>query len=118
MSSVEADRGRVYRAGEPALIAGPYGLHRGKSVGWWGMVGLIVTEALFFGILLTSYWYYRFLHGPTWPPYGIAKPPLFLISIMTPVLLLSSVPMHWAELGIKKGNLRQLKLGLLMTFAM
>ncbi|HJP66052.1 MAG TPA: cytochrome c oxidase subunit 3, partial [Actinomycetota bacterium] len=61
---------------------------------------------------------YRFLHGPTWPPFGISKPPLFLISIMTPVLLLSSAPMHWAELGIKKGSVRQLRLGLLLTFLM
>jgi cytochrome c oxidase subunit 3 len=82
------------------------------------MVFLIFTEATFFAILLTSYWYYRFQHGPVWPPDGIQKPDLFLISIMTPILLLSSGPMHWAEAGIKKSRNWQLKLGLLMTFAM
>ena len=37
---------------------------------------------------------------------------------MTPILLLSSGPMHLAERGIKKGSLWQLRLGLFLTFAM
>src|SRR5437667_2514972 len=82
------------------------------------MVFLVATEAMFITILLTSYWYLRFRHGPVWPPDGIAKPDLILVGIMTPILLLSSAPMHWAELGIKKGRQWQLKLGLLVTFAM
>jgi cytochrome c oxidase subunit III len=107
----------IARPVEPRL-AGPHGLSRGKSPEWWGMVFLIFTEATFFTILLTSYWYLRFRHGPVWPPDGIDKPRLFLVSIMTPILLLSSGPMHWAELGIKNGRQWQLRLGLLLTFAM
>jgi heme/copper-type cytochrome/quinol oxidase subunit 3 len=103
----------------PLVLAGPAGLHRGKAVGWWGMVLLILTEAMFFLILLTSYWYYRFIHGPTWPPGPIEKPELFLVgAVMTPMLLASSVPMHWAEQGIKKGRAWQLKLGLAVVFVM
>ena len=117
MSTVEAPRGRIRAPTEPALIAGPAGLHRGKAPGWWGMVFLIATEAMFFTILLTSYWYLRFRHGPVWPPDG-KKPELFLVAIMTPILLLSSAPIHWAEQGIKKGRVWQLRLGLLATFAM
>ncbi len=108
----------IARPVEPRLTAGPHGLSRGKAPGWWGMVFLIFTEATFFTILLTSYWYLRFRHGPVWPPDGIDKPKLFLVSIMTPILLLSSGPMHWAELGIKKGRQWQLRLGLLLTIAM
>ena len=118
MSSVEVHRAGAYRGAGPGLIPGPHGLHRGRSVAWWGMVGVIVTEALFFTVLLTSYWYIRFQHGPTWPPFGIQKPPLLLVGIMTPVLILSSAPMHWAEAGIRKGRLGQLKLGLVVTFVM
>lgn len=119
MSTVEASPGRTSGPAEPArLIAAPAGLERGKAPGWWGMVLLIFTEATFFTILLTSYWFVRFQHGPVWPPDGIKKPDLFLVSIMTPILLLSSGPMHWAELGIKRGRLWQLRLGLLATFAM
>ena len=73
---------------------------------------------MFFTILLTSYWYLRFRHGPVWPPDGIAKPDLILVGIMTPILLLSSAPMHWAELGIRKGRVWQLRLGLSLTFVL
>src|SRR5207248_810698 len=120
VSTVVGRPERTRGSTEPAtLLAGPYGLHRGKSAGWWGMVMVIFTEATFFGILLSSYWYIRFTHGPVWPPDGIKKPDLMLVAgIMTPVLLLSSAPMHWAELGIKKGRIWQLRLGLFLTFLM
>jgi cytochrome c oxidase subunit 3 len=118
VSTVEASPTRNRAITEPGVLAGPYGLHRGRSPAWWGMVMLIATEATFFTILLTSYWYVRFQSGPVWPPGGIKKPDLFLISIMTPILLLSSGPMHWAELGAKRGRNWQLKLGLLLTLAM
>jgi heme/copper-type cytochrome/quinol oxidase subunit 3 len=119
MSTVEARPDRVVSRTAPPLIAGPHGLHRGRSPAWWGMILLIVTEGILFSILLTSYWYLRFEHGPVWPPDGIDKPELWpLVGIMTPVLLLSSVPMHWAELGIKRGRVGQLRLGLLVTFLM
>ncbi len=119
MSTVEADPRRAHAPTEPArLIAAPYGLHRGKAPGWWGMVLLIATEATFFTILLTSYWYIRFRTGSAWPPPPIEKPKVFLVGVMTPILLLSSAPMHWAELGVRRGRLWQLKLGLLVTFAM
>jgi heme/copper-type cytochrome/quinol oxidase subunit 3 len=118
MSTVEAAPGRTAAPTEPGLIPGPSGLHRGKSPGWWGMLMLIATEAMFFTILLTSYWFLRFRHGPVWPPEGIEKPDLFLVSIATPILLLSSAPMHWAEAGIKRGRVWQLRLGLLLTFLM
>jgi cytochrome c oxidase subunit III len=89
----------------------------GRSPSWWGMVLLIFTEATFFAILLLSYFYLRFQTGPTWPPDGIEKPDLFLVSIMTPILVLSSVPMHWADTGIREGRLWRLRLGLLATLA-
>ena len=119
MSAVEADPGRTGSRTQPTgLLAGPGNVTGGKSTAWWGMVLLIFTEATFFAILLTTYWYIRFSHGPVWPPDGIEKPSLFLISIMTPILLLSSAPMHWAETGIKKGRTGRLKVGLFVTFAM
>lgn len=118
MSTVAARSGPFPGPTEPALIPAPAGLDRGKSPGWWGMVFLIATEAMFFTLLLSSYWYLRFRHGPVWPPDGIKKPDLFLVLIATPVLLLSSAPMHWAELGIKKNRVWQLRLGLALTFAM
>jgi cytochrome c oxidase subunit 3 len=103
---------------EPPLPHAPIGVTGGRSTGYWGMVLLIFTEATLFAILLTSYFYLRFQSGPVWPPDGIKKPELTLVAIMTPILLLSSAPMHWAELSIKKGRVGRLRLGLLLTFAM
>jgi heme/copper-type cytochrome/quinol oxidase subunit 3 len=103
---------------EPSLPRHPAGARLGRAPGWWGMVLLIFTEATFFAILLTSYFFLRFRAGPVWPPDGIKKPDLGLISIMTPILLLSSGPVHWAELGIRKGQRWRLRLGLLATTAM
>jgi heme/copper-type cytochrome/quinol oxidase subunit 3 len=118
VSTVEAPRDRIRYPTVPPLTPGPFDLAKGKAPAWWGMVLLIFTEATFFILLLTSYWYFRFRHGPVWPPDGIKKPDLLLVSIMTPILLLSSGPMHWAELGIKRGRVGRLKAGLLATFAM
>jgi heme/copper-type cytochrome/quinol oxidase subunit 3 len=104
---------------EPAgLPKSSDGLDRGRAPGWWGMVLLIVTEGLFFSVLLTSYFFLRFQWGPDWPPGEIGDPDLFLVLIMTPILLLSSGPIHWGERGIRKGRVGRLRLGLLLTTLM
>jgi heme/copper-type cytochrome/quinol oxidase subunit 3 len=82
------------------------------------MVLLIFTEATLFAILLTSYLYIRFRTSPVWPPPGIPKPALGLVLVMTPILLLSSAPMHWAARSIARGRVRELKTGLAATFVM
>ncbi len=102
----------------PPAPAHPAGVSGGRATGFWGMVMLIFTEATLFGILLFSYFYLRFQIEPVWPPGGIEKPDLFLVSIMTPILLLSSAPMHWAHSGIRQGKLRRLRLGLFLTFVL
>jgi cytochrome c oxidase subunit 3 len=95
----------------------PRGAQAGRSPAFWGMAVLIFTEATFFAILFLSYVFLRFQSGATWPPPPLPKPKLFLISIMTPVLVLSSIPAHLAESGIRRGNVRRLRLGLLLTIA-
>jgi heme/copper-type cytochrome/quinol oxidase subunit 3 len=101
-----------------ALPESTEGLHRGRALGWWGMVFLIVTEALLFSILLVSYWFLRFQLGPDWPAGIIPEPELGLVLVMTPILLASSGPIHWAERGIKRGRRGRLVLGLMLTIAM
>ena len=84
--------------------------------GWWGMVMLIGTEAMLFGTLLASYFFLRFRWGPVWPPEGITIPELSLPLIMTAVLLSSSIPMHVADQGIRKGSGARLRWGLAVSF--
>jgi heme/copper-type cytochrome/quinol oxidase subunit 3 len=84
---------------------------------WWGMVGLITIEAVFFISLIVSYFYLRF-YAPEWPMGDISKPDLLLPSIGAVVLLLSSGPMYWADASIKKGNVRNLMVGLALSFVL
>jgi cytochrome c oxidase subunit III len=89
----------------------PVGSPGRKSSGWFGMMTLIVTEASLFVYLLFSYFYFalwsssRFLPKDL-PKFGLSAPD-------TVILLLSSVVVWWGEKGARKGNRRQLSLGLL-----
>jgi heme/copper-type cytochrome/quinol oxidase subunit 3 len=83
-----------------------------RAFGWWGIVWLIATEATLFAMLLASYFYIRFRSGPVWPPDGIEEPDLALPIVMTIILLSSSIPVHIAERGVKKGNDKRLRYGL------
>jgi heme/copper-type cytochrome/quinol oxidase subunit 3 len=87
-----------------------------RSFGWWGMVWLIATEATLFAALIASYFYLRFQSTPVWPPDGIAKPTLELPLAMTAVLWASSIPVHFAESGIKRGLQMRLRVGLALGF--
>jgi heme/copper-type cytochrome/quinol oxidase subunit 3 len=90
----------------------------GRTRGWWGMVLFITTEAALFAALLGSYFYLRFQNGAQWPPGGIGKPELTRPLIMTALLLPSSLPVIWAERGIRKGRPWRLRLGLSTTLVM
>jgi cytochrome c oxidase subunit III len=80
------------------------------------MVWLIATEATLFAALLASYFYLRFRSGPEWPPGGIEDPALGLPIVMSVILLSSTIPVHIAESGIKKGKTGHLKGGLAAGF--
>ena len=90
----------------------PHHAHGSRAFGWWGMVWLIVTEATLFAMLIASYYYLRFRSPSEWPPGDIEPLQLELPIIMSVLLLSSSIPVHFAESGIKKGNQRALRIGL------
>ena len=94
----------------------PHSTHGPRSFAWWGMAWLIATEATLFAALIASYFYLRFRHGPEWPPGGIEAPTLELPLIMSAILLSSSIPVHMAEAGIKRGSQSRLRWGLLGGF--
>ncbi len=89
----------------------------GRSTAWWGMVVLIMTEGMIFATLLSSYLFVR-AASKEWPPPPIESPELGKIWFFTAILLGSSIPMAWAEHGIRKGNVRRLKIGLALVLAM
>lgn len=83
-----------------------------RAIGWWAMIFLIFTEASLFGYLLFSYYYIAVQpHLPgTFPEGGL--PVLKIAAPDTAILLLSSVAVAWAQLGIEHGNRLRLTLGL------
>ncbi len=88
-----------------------------RSTSWWGMVILILNEAVIFASLLASYFYIRF-NSVLWPPQGVKLPELTLSGINTIILLSSSVVMQWATSSIRRGEVNRLRIGYLVAFLM
>jgi heme/copper-type cytochrome/quinol oxidase subunit 3 len=80
----------------------PTGSIRYRASGWWGMLGIILSEAALFGYLLFSYYYLAVQqHSAAWPP---TMPELKLSLPDTIILILSSVAVWWGERAIKEGE--------------
>ncbi len=80
------------------------------------MLTLIATEAALFAYLLFSYFYLASHALGAWPPSG--APNLRIAGPGTLILISGSVVMWWGERGIKRGNRRQLQLGLCAALAL
>lgn len=78
---------------------------------WWGIAGLVLVETVVFATLVTAYYYLKLQHVE-WPPAGTKAPELLLPVVNLFVLLASSVPMHFADRGVKRDDQRMLRLGL------
>ena len=86
-----------------------------RTLGWYGMIFFIASEAVFFANLLAGYIYLRVRAGQ-WPPSGTdVHLERTLPIINTFILLSSSFPMHWAARSITRGNRKNLTRGLLLT---
>jgi heme/copper-type cytochrome/quinol oxidase subunit 3 len=90
---------------------------RSYSTAWWGMAVVIMTEGTIFLILLASYLFLR-AASKEWPIGGIEVPKLRLAIPFSFVLWGSSIPIFWAEAGIRKGLVGRLKVGVLISFLM
>jgi heme/copper-type cytochrome/quinol oxidase subunit 3 len=90
----------------------PVGAMDTRASGWWAMIFTVFTEASLFAYLLFSYYYLAVQpHLPGTFPEG-GQPDLTLALPNTIILLLSSVAVGWAQLGIEHGNKWRLTLGL------
>ena len=87
----------------------PLGASGRRSVGWWGMVGVVATEASFFGYLLFGYFYLGSMSTNPWPT---ETPRFGLPLVNTAILLASSVAVWWGERGARAGDSRRLRLGI------
>ena len=87
-----------------------------RNPGWWVMVLVIATEAMFFAFLLFSYFYVGSGAVGPWPPAG--PPELRLAAPNTAILLASSAAVWWGERGIAHDAQRQLRVGLLVMLVL
>lgn len=75
-----------------------------NSVGWWGMLCLIATEASLFAYLLFSYAYFADRFGGSWFP---ERHPSLVLALPNTIVLLSSSFVVWrSEAGAKEGRRR------------
>lgn len=86
-----------------------------RSTGWWGMVWLIATEAMLFASFFAS-WLYLGETVKAFGEEGGCYPPLLLPSIMTVLLVSSSIAAWWGEMGIRKGDVTRLKVGMALAW--
>jgi heme/copper-type cytochrome/quinol oxidase subunit 3 len=98
--------------------AEPFYRESQPTTGTMGMLLFILTEAALFASLIVSYFFLRFRATALWPPGGIEAPDLLLPSVMTVILLSSSIPMHIADAGIRRGSRGRLRVGLLCSFVL
>ena len=90
----------------------PVGAMDTRASGWWAMIFTVFTEASLFAYLLFSYYYLAVQpHLPGTFPEG-GQPDLTLALPNTVILLLSSVAVGWAQLGIEHGSKWRLVWGL------
>src|SRR5579871_3855890 len=110
---------------QPVGVTGEVAHETGRSLGWWGMVFFIASEALLFANLIAGYLYLR-VRQNTWPPPGgphlekvfFEGGPNYLIVINTFILLGSSVPMILAGRAMRRGELRRVPWFILATIIM
>ncbi|MEO7456565.1 MAG: cytochrome c oxidase subunit I [Gemmatimonadaceae bacterium] len=93
----------------------PEGSSGRRSVGWWGMMGLVGTEAAFFSYFLFGYLYLGSISVNPWPT---KAPSLPLPIVNTLLLVTSSAVLWWAEAGIRAGRTRRLRAGLAATIVL
>ena len=80
-----------------------------------GMLLFIISEVMIFGAFFTAYFFIRVGQGDPWPAPGTTLP-VEVAGVNTAILVSSSLTMHWAQEGIKRGNRWALKAGILTTF--
>ena len=80
-----------------------------------GMLLFIISEIMVFGAFFTAYFVIRVVNGDEWPAAGTELPKLIAL-VNTCILLSSSLTVHWALEGAKRGNRFALQAGITTTF--
>jgi heme/copper-type cytochrome/quinol oxidase subunit 3 len=90
-----------------------------KTQLWWGNLFLLFIETTMFGLVVAAYFYFR-QNFITWPPPHADSPPylfepvpsLMLPTINLVVIILSVLPMAWADAAARRLDRRAVKMAL------
>jgi heme/copper-type cytochrome/quinol oxidase subunit 3 len=99
------------------VVAPPEPGPPGYDKAWWGMLVVVTTEGMIFLVLLAANFFLR-ATSRHWPPAGVELPELAQTSIFTAILLGSSLPIFWVDAAVKRGRMRQVQLGLALSWVM
>lgn len=100
-----------YAQGEQVGTVDEHGQEGGRSMGWWGMIFFIASEALIFANFIAAYLYLEIRNGNWQLPTELVFP-----LINTVILLSSSIPAHYlVGRGVEKNDWGRVRLGLFLT---
>lgn len=82
------------------------------SLTWWGIVGMMAIEGTVFVLMIATYFY---LHSRSveWPPHR-DPPDLLWGTVNLALFLISAVPNEWYRRRAAKGDLRAVRIGLVV----
>ena len=81
-----------------------------------GMLLFIISEVMVFGAFFTAYFFIRVVSADHWFPFEGHDLPKVIAGFNTAILVSSSLTMHWALEGAKRGNRWALQAGITTTF--
>jgi cytochrome c oxidase subunit 3 len=84
-----------------------------RALMWWGTMGFIVIEGTTLFICAVTYFYFR-QNFTTWPPERIFRPGLVAPALQVLVMVLSMIPMRWADRAAHRLDLRAVRSGMLL----
>lgn len=67
-----------------------------RSITWWGVIGFIVIEGIFFAMTFAAY-FFLMAHEQGWPPEPRIPPDLLAGTLFTIVMLASEIPNRWLK---------------------
>lgn len=80
-----------------------------RALVWWGNALMLVIEGTVLALLAVTTLYLR-MRTHAWPPPGMALPDLGLPTATLAVLLVSVLPMRWADLAALRGDGQRVRL--------
>jgi cytochrome c oxidase subunit 1/cytochrome c oxidase subunit I+III len=95
----------------------PQNVFGAGALTWWGMMGMMATEAITLVLVATSYVYIRLGHTQ-WPPPHTPLPTLTVPVIALVALLLSVPPAWWAARRARAHDPRGVLIGLVLQCAL